>query len=171
MTNLTHSFSTYLFHASTCFEQQVLIIRRTNLYQYITWYNTPTRVCYTRWCIDIRWSSWWWALVARNMQRHEINTLKKSGSSWSLTRIKLTSKLLKSEVQTATANYMFLFYENVTSVIVISSALFRITFFFLRILTHYFYCSHSSYVSVFSARDATDKYRWNLHFSIKLCVQ
>jgi hypothetical protein len=40
MTNLTHSFSMYLFHASTCFEQQVLIIRRTNLYQYIIWYNT-----------------------------------------------------------------------------------------------------------------------------------
>jgi hypothetical protein len=40
MTNLTHSFSVYLFHASTCFEQQVLIIRRTNLYQYIIWYNT-----------------------------------------------------------------------------------------------------------------------------------
>jgi hypothetical protein len=30
----------HLFHASTCFEQQVLIIRRTNLYQYIIWYNT-----------------------------------------------------------------------------------------------------------------------------------
>jgi hypothetical protein len=30
----------YLFHASTCFEQQVLIIRRTNLYQYVIWYNT-----------------------------------------------------------------------------------------------------------------------------------
>jgi hypothetical protein len=29
----------YLFHASTCFEQQVLIIRRTKLCQYI-WYNT-----------------------------------------------------------------------------------------------------------------------------------
>jgi hypothetical protein len=27
----------------------------------------PTRVCYTRWCIDTKWSSWWWALVARNM--------------------------------------------------------------------------------------------------------
>jgi hypothetical protein len=30
----------YLFHASTCFEQQVLIIRRTNLCQYIIWYNS-----------------------------------------------------------------------------------------------------------------------------------
>jgi hypothetical protein len=40
MTNLTHSFSMYLFHAFTCFEQQVLIIRRTNLCQYIIWYNT-----------------------------------------------------------------------------------------------------------------------------------
>jgi hypothetical protein len=40
MTNLTHSFSMYLFHAFTCFEQQVLIIRRTSLYQYIIWYNT-----------------------------------------------------------------------------------------------------------------------------------
>jgi hypothetical protein len=29
-----------VFHASTCFEQQVLIIRRTNLYRYIVWYNT-----------------------------------------------------------------------------------------------------------------------------------
>jgi hypothetical protein len=27
----------YLFHASTCFEQQMLIIRRTNLYQNIIW--------------------------------------------------------------------------------------------------------------------------------------
>jgi hypothetical protein len=40
MTNLTHSFSTYLFHAFTCFEQQVLIIRRTKLCQYIIWYKT-----------------------------------------------------------------------------------------------------------------------------------
>jgi hypothetical protein len=40
MTNLTHTFSMYLFHASTCFEQQVLIIRRTNLCQYIIWCNT-----------------------------------------------------------------------------------------------------------------------------------
>jgi hypothetical protein len=40
MTNLTHSFSVYLFHAYTCFEQQVLIIRRTKFCQYIIWYNT-----------------------------------------------------------------------------------------------------------------------------------
>jgi hypothetical protein len=33
-------FSMYLFHASTCSEQQVLIIRRIKFYQYITWYNT-----------------------------------------------------------------------------------------------------------------------------------
>jgi hypothetical protein len=32
MANLTHSFLMYLFHASTCFEQQVLIIRRAKLY-------------------------------------------------------------------------------------------------------------------------------------------
>jgi hypothetical protein len=32
MTNWTHSFLMYLFHASTCFEQQVLIIRRAKLY-------------------------------------------------------------------------------------------------------------------------------------------
>jgi hypothetical protein len=30
--NLMHSFLMYLFHASTRFEQQVLIIRRANLY-------------------------------------------------------------------------------------------------------------------------------------------
>jgi hypothetical protein len=35
-----HSFLMYLFYASTCFEQQVLIIRRSRLYQYIIWYNT-----------------------------------------------------------------------------------------------------------------------------------
>jgi hypothetical protein len=29
-----------LFHASTCFEQQALIIRKTSLCQYIMWYNT-----------------------------------------------------------------------------------------------------------------------------------
>jgi hypothetical protein len=46
-----------------------------------------TRVCYTRWCINTIWPSWWWALVARNTNRHEINTLRKSTSSWSLTRI------------------------------------------------------------------------------------
>lgn len=85
-------------------------------------------------------------------------------------RFKLTSKLLKSEVQTATAIYTLLFYENVTSVIVISSALFRI-YTYIRILTNYFYCSQSSHVSVFSARNATDKYRRNIHFSIKLCAQ
>jgi hypothetical protein len=34
----------YLFHASTCFEQQVLIIRTTNLCQYIIWYNTLSQV-------------------------------------------------------------------------------------------------------------------------------
>ena len=44
-------------------------------------------------------------------------------------RFKLTSKLLKFEVQTAKATYPFLFCENVTSVTVISSALFRIIFF------------------------------------------
>jgi hypothetical protein len=33
-------FSMYLFHAPTCFEQQVLIIRRIKLCQYINWYNT-----------------------------------------------------------------------------------------------------------------------------------
>jgi hypothetical protein len=32
MTNLLHSFLMYLFYASTCFEQQVLIIRRAKLY-------------------------------------------------------------------------------------------------------------------------------------------
>jgi hypothetical protein len=32
MTNLTHSFLMYLFHASTCFEQQVLIIKGAKLY-------------------------------------------------------------------------------------------------------------------------------------------
>jgi hypothetical protein len=32
MTNLTHSFLMYLFHASTCFEQQVIIIRRAKFY-------------------------------------------------------------------------------------------------------------------------------------------
>jgi hypothetical protein len=33
-------FSMYLFHASTRFEQQVLIIRGIKLCQYIVWYNT-----------------------------------------------------------------------------------------------------------------------------------
>jgi hypothetical protein len=23
--------------------------------------------CYTRWCINTIWPSWWWALAARNM--------------------------------------------------------------------------------------------------------
>jgi hypothetical protein len=32
MTNLMHSFLMYLFYASTCFQQQVLIIRRAKLY-------------------------------------------------------------------------------------------------------------------------------------------
>jgi hypothetical protein len=32
MTNLMHSFLMYLFYACTCFEQQVLIIRRAKLY-------------------------------------------------------------------------------------------------------------------------------------------
>jgi uncharacterized membrane protein YsdA (DUF1294 family) len=48
--------------------------------------QSPTRVCYTRLCINKIWPSWWWALVARNMYRHKINTLRKSASSWSLTR-------------------------------------------------------------------------------------
>jgi hypothetical protein len=29
--------------------------------------QSPTRVCYTRWCINTIWTSWWWALAARNM--------------------------------------------------------------------------------------------------------
>jgi hypothetical protein len=44
-------FSVYLFQASTCFEQKVLIIRRIKLCQYTTWYNTRqsrTIVYYTR---------------------------------------------------------------------------------------------------------------------------
>jgi hypothetical protein len=32
MTNLMHSFLMYLFYASACFEQQVLIIRKSKLY-------------------------------------------------------------------------------------------------------------------------------------------
>jgi hypothetical protein len=32
-------FSMFLFHASTCFEQQVLIIRRIKICQEIIWYN------------------------------------------------------------------------------------------------------------------------------------
>jgi hypothetical protein len=40
MANLMHYFLMYLFYASTYFEQQVLIIRRAELYQYIIWYNT-----------------------------------------------------------------------------------------------------------------------------------
>jgi hypothetical protein len=43
-----------------------------------------TRVCYTRWCINTIWPFWRWALAARNMWRHKINTLRKSASSWSL---------------------------------------------------------------------------------------
>jgi hypothetical protein len=39
-TNLMHSFLMYLFHASTYFEQQVLVIRKATLYYYIIWYNT-----------------------------------------------------------------------------------------------------------------------------------
>jgi hypothetical protein len=49
--------------------------------------QSPTRVCYTRWCIGTSSSSWWWAFVARNMQRHEMNILRKRASSWLLTRI------------------------------------------------------------------------------------
>ena len=55
-------FSLYLFYATTCFEKQVLIIRRIKLCQYIIWYNTfywvgdcvpvstqsPTRMYYIR---------------------------------------------------------------------------------------------------------------------------
>src|SRR5215813_5864615 len=33
------------FNASTCFEQQVLIIRRANLYKYTVWYNTLIGDC------------------------------------------------------------------------------------------------------------------------------
>jgi hypothetical protein len=54
MTNLTHSLSMYLFHASTCFEQQVLIIRRIKLCQYIIWYNTV-----------------WWVTVQRRTLTHQ----------------------------------------------------------------------------------------------------
>ena len=75
-------FSMDLFHASTCLEQQVSIIRRNKLFQYIIWYNilqwatvlcagrhirqSPTRIYSTRRCIDTIWSSWWWTLVALN---------------------------------------------------------------------------------------------------------
>ena len=65
---------------------QVLIIRRIELYQYIIWYmwlpGMPVRkelssfltgiqgsqlhrVTYTRWCIDTIRFSWWWALGCR----------------------------------------------------------------------------------------------------------
>jgi hypothetical protein len=59
--------------------------------------QSTTRVCYTRWCIDTSWSSWWWALAARNMQRHGINTLRKGASSWSLNRINSTSSVLHKQ--------------------------------------------------------------------------
>ena len=29
--------------------------------------QSNTRLCYTRWCINTSWPSWWWALAARNM--------------------------------------------------------------------------------------------------------
>jgi hypothetical protein len=53
MTNLTHTFSLYLFRASTSFEQQVLIIRRTNLCQYIIWYNTM-------WWVSVLYQMMYW---------------------------------------------------------------------------------------------------------------
>jgi hypothetical protein len=43
-------FLMYLFHGSTCFEQQVLIIRRSKLYQYTIWYNTL-------WWVTV-WRAW-----------------------------------------------------------------------------------------------------------------
>jgi hypothetical protein len=58
MTNLMHSFLMYLFYASTCFEQQMLIIRRAKLYYYIIWYNTLTPLREPRvWQIVSTWSS------------------------------------------------------------------------------------------------------------------
>jgi hypothetical protein len=56
-----------------------------------------TGVYYTRWCINTSWSSWWWALAARNMYTNEINILRKSASSWSLIRNPFTIKTRTDE--------------------------------------------------------------------------
>jgi hypothetical protein len=39
------------------------------LYMFRSWSarQSPPRVCYTRWCINTIWPSWWWELAARNM--------------------------------------------------------------------------------------------------------
>jgi hypothetical protein len=103
-------FFSVLFYACTCLEQQVLIIRRTNVYQYIIWYNTLWWV--TVWRAGQKVSSWparqivthqsvlyqimyWYNLILLMMStccsKHVEawnKTLKKSASSWSLTRIK-----------------------------------------------------------------------------------
>jgi hypothetical protein len=69
----------YMFRAASAHHQEDQIVSLHSLV-YITLVGdclvcrsyrhtrqSPTRVIYTRRCIDTIWSSWWWALVARNM--------------------------------------------------------------------------------------------------------
>jgi hypothetical protein len=84
MTNLMHSFLMYLFtpvHVSSskcsssgepnCINTSSGItlwwvtVWRAGLDRHVR--QSLTRVCYTRWCINTIWPSWWWALAARNM--------------------------------------------------------------------------------------------------------
>ena len=51
-------FPMCLFHASTCFEQQVLIMRRIKLCQYIIWYNTLQWVTVTHWSVLYQMMYW-----------------------------------------------------------------------------------------------------------------
>ena len=79
ITNLTHfSFSVYLFHFSTCFEQPSARHQENQLYQYIIWYisycvgdclvcrwhtrQSPTQSDIYQMMYWYNWFSWWWAL-------------------------------------------------------------------------------------------------------------
>ena len=91
MTTLMHFFSMCLFHACTCgagpldihppecvIPDEVLIKFGPPDDEHLLLEtcrgppdrptrHPPTRVCYTRWSINKTWSSWWLALVARNV--------------------------------------------------------------------------------------------------------
>ena len=83
LTNLTHKicFTISLFHASTCFEHHVLIVRRSKLYYTESGIITPiggrpVNTCARDGHLQVWWyqrlyntilTSWWWAHGARNM--------------------------------------------------------------------------------------------------------
>ena len=67
-------FTISLFHASTCFEHHLLIIRRSKLFIQLL-VSSHLQVWWYQRLYNTVLTSWWWAHGARNIKSHETNSL------------------------------------------------------------------------------------------------